>query len=35
MKKSIADYTEREFIQLLEKLIADCGTASDEALADH
>ncbi len=34
MDTTLSDYTEREFIQLLEKLIADCGTASDDSLAD-
>ncbi|WP_405119920.1 bacteriocin immunity protein [Pseudomonas leptonychotis] len=34
MNKTIADYTEREFIELLENLIADCGSAPDDQLAD-
>lgn len=34
MNKIITDYTEQEFINLLENLIAACGTASDDELAD-
>lgn len=33
MNKEISDYTEREFIVYVDKLIAACGMASDEALA--
>lgn len=34
MNKTITDYTEQEFINILANLIAACGTASDDALAD-
>ncbi|WP_342029062.1 bacteriocin immunity protein [Pseudomonas indica] len=34
MDKSVSDYTEHEFISLLERLINACGEAPDDELAD-